>query len=814
MEYTSTTDSKIDSCGTLGLNATGPAVVNSTVNYKGEVCSEVTLGSRSRAQTLGLYKKPDLLTVERYAERPFIFDNFTLSAAPYQVDVDFNDFTNLRTRLVGSVGFRCTLRFRVQIVGTPFVSGIYRLAWTPLNSRFRSDAWVNWLSKISQLPGVNINLHDSTEVQLVIPYNHIYDYLPTTSDDWPSGSIYGTVWLMPLIPVNVGNGGDGVKATIWLSFEDIEVEGATAGERTTSIVLQGPLSATGQEQSCVDQHSCIASGQPTLKTAIEAVSPQISAVAGLSAWAARKAAGFADTMGYAKANAFKTIKYVRASKWVTNNLDVDDTIPSLVSHAFNGVDTLVGTASDIDEMAIKNFVARPAVIAKFNLTTSDAPGYYKYLAVVSPYSCFYTTLNTTINNNQLAEAYPWASASDDIITSPLFYMANLFTMWRGSIVYRFDIGKTKFHAGRIRITYTPTGKNLPYAFASLPAGSAANDAPQYGKTVIWDLRESTYLEFVCPYEFRSYWTPYNQASATLTVSVIDPLICPSTVQSAVTVLVSASGGPDIEFANPVGPQFLPYATATNPALLLKDDEPVFTPADVFQSNDIVLQGPNLYDSIGVGTQDNQGTNRAIGESINSIKQLVSRPSYALIAAQVSTVPPNALALPTRANMDTTYYSWISYFNQVFAFVRGGHRSQVISNGLTTKISAIMDSRYASGTLGNGSSFMALWQGDYNNPLQFTIPHLSLTSIAQCGHHLLTNTTGYWGTSYVNKAVINPASGTATTGLGNRFVGSISATDDWQYFYQLPTPAMRGGGTTVATTASGNIGTAFVSAYQA
>lgn len=817
MDYNNQSDMKFSTCGQLGLNAAGPADVNSTAMFKGEVCNEVVIGNRAREVAPGIYKKPNLLTVERYLERPFLFDSFVLDNNTYTRDLVASDFSQMSVRLRGTVGFRTTIRLRFQVVGTPFVSGLYRFAFSPLTSRYRSDAWGANITKATQLPGVNINLHDTTEVQLVIPYTHFRDFLPSHNNDWTTRDIYGTVWLFPILPINSATGGAGVRANIWMSFEDVEVEGATQGDRVQAI-LQAGESAPAVEQQCVDEHSCVASAVPSAKTMVSAVSPSLSAVVGTAAWAVRKAAGFASAMGYSKPNTMKTIKYVRSTKYITNNADVQDCLPSIATHAYNSTDLIHASPNDVDEMAIRNFVARPAVVGFFDFKKTDAAGGLNYFAHVTPYSAFMTTLtsNQGTDKNLIAAAVPWSSANDDIVPSPLFYMANLFTLWRGTIRFRFDLAKTKFHAGRLRVTYMPSNIFQSNTLANTLVPSVANGAPMFGKSVIWDIRESTYLEFDCPYEYSSYYTPFQQYTAVLAVNVVDPLVAPDMVDNFIGCAVSMSGGPDIQFANPVGPQFQPYATPATIPTLLKEEGVNNDQASAFvnvEAPDVVLHGPALYDA-DLTTQDDKGEERAIGEAITSIKQLVQRPSYSIITQQVSTNPAYTITLPTRAALDATYISWLSYFNHCFAFARGGSRYQIIANGQTTKMYATLDARGMVGNLGQGGSYMALYQGDYNNPLQFSLPYLSMNSRDLCGYCRLTSYTGFWDTVYTNRAVINPASGTATTALGDRIVATVSAGEDWQYFFQLPCPALRGGGSTAATATSLAIAAAFYSAYQA
>jgi len=825
MDYNNVVSSSTSRCGEVDLGIKTSDTKQATVDFKGEACSDVNI-LEPTMNLSSLHRKQELATVERYLRRPIKLDTWVIDSTTRTYDMNASNFANVSTRLVGALGFRCTLVFRLQIVGTPFTSGIYRLCWTPSVSRYRSDAWGANITMASQIPGVNLNISETTEVVLRVPFNAVTDYLPVKSSEWSTNDIYGTLWVIPFVPANFGSGSVGVRANIWMNYEDIEIEGNVAPVMV-SATLQSGISAPATEQQCVDEHGCSATGLPTVKTAVDTVAPSISPLLGAAAWAVKKMSGAASALGYSKPNRLKSFNYVRPTKYFTVNTDVADVIPSTSTHAYNNVSLIPGDGMAVEQMGLLTFASRYAVCGYFTLNTSDAEDYLKYYSHVHPLAGWWSTTASAWNSNRIPTGYTFSSEPEDMIPTPLFYISNLFTMWRGTIKYRFDFAKTKFHAGRIRITYSPSANYLAASAPPYLVPDTSDGTQVHGKTVIWDIRESSYFEFECPYEWHRYYTPFNKVTSSLSVIVVDPLIAADTVANNIRCMVSMAAGSDFEWANACPSQYLPYATTVTapPSLVFGDDGFPFEddgtrlldtvlpyPLDVGKSLDIKFQsGIQTYDC-DLTLQDMKGSENAIGESIVSIKDLISRPSWANLPTQGLLSPFYTTGVPSRANIDSFYYSWQGYFNHVFAYARGSTRYQVLSNIPTSKISLVEDSRGIVGTQGNGNASMNMYQADYNLPCQAIAPFMSTNSRTTAGQGVGLNYINYWGERYTNLVVANPASGTTTGGFSGKFLVAVSAGDDAQLFFQLPCPAFKGGFTTVATTASGVIASAFFSAY--
>jgi hypothetical protein len=136
------------------------------------------------------------------------------------------------------------------------------------------------------------------------------------------------------------------------------------------------------------------------------------------------------------------------------------------------------------------------------------------------------------------------------------YLSALFTHWRGDIIFEFEVVCTKFHKGRLKITWDPLGSQ-----ATVPL--AENSV----FTTILDIGETNKASFRVPFH-QAYsflrlrgldtdnWTVGNSLAVNdqfdngmFIVSVLTPLMSPVSPQN-VGVLISVRGAENLEFANP------------------------------------------------------------------------------------------------------------------------------------------------------------------------------------------------------------------------------------------------------------------------
>jgi hypothetical protein len=208
---------------------------------------------------------------------------------------------------------------------------------------------------------------------------------------------------------------------------------------------------------------------------------------------------------------------------------------------------------------------------------------------------------------------------DQVLPIPMEWLSETYRLWRGDIVFGFEVITTKFQRGRLKVCFDPLG-------------AMALDTDHTGKvyTKIFDISEGTEFEFVVPYMATTAWLstqhsldsipdpasadarhnivpssldaagetmpPYNPAThnGLLTLQVLNTL----TNDLDAYVMVTVRAGPSFELAVPCG---------LSEAISLQDQY-------FMQSSDWVLQS-------GDPVQDCY-----VGEKSSSIKDLCHRAS--------------------------------------------------------------------------------------------------------------------------------------------------------------------------------------------
>jgi hypothetical protein len=267
--------------------------------------------------------------------------------------------------------------------------------------------------------------------------------------------------------------------------------------------------------------------------------------------------------------------------------------------------------SNADEMNIKTFCMRKALVGKFTWAGSTLPGV------------------TLCRWNVMPGLTPDGTFVSGIVStspSPLALAACMFKLWRGAIRYRLAVAKTAFHTGTLEVVWQ-MGKCL-----AVPS-SASHDS--LCSRLIWDVTRSSSIEFEVPYFAPVPYTPVylarfsdtflhsDQFTGVIFVNVINPLSSAGgTVPPAITVLVSISGSPDTEFAVPgLCQQMSAFYTVPPPEA--GEVEPQVGPFSDDQSRDGLSKDKviMMHPSPAVSPWANLST---IGERVLSFRALIKR----------------------------------------------------------------------------------------------------------------------------------------------------------------------------------------------
>lgn len=179
---------------------------------------------------------PDLQDLKSYAARPWVLRQAAVSELDTVNFLPINSSyvrKSLGDRVFGAVGIRFTIKLRIQFMCTPFSQGLYRLTVVPFHALGKitgmttngfdiDNVYYNNPVESSQLPGVDINIQDSTSGEIEFPYTLPVDYLPVSIAADPTPwlmTYYGTttnkdmcycrVNVTKMLPFNAGPGATG-----------------------------------------------------------------------------------------------------------------------------------------------------------------------------------------------------------------------------------------------------------------------------------------------------------------------------------------------------------------------------------------------------------------------------------------------------------------------------------------------------------------------------------------------------------------------------------------------------------------------------
>lgn len=568
-------------------------------------CTSIVRGAHPAKNPLHVPDVEAVTDIVQYLSRPYVLTSGTLNntAAGFPWAATMNVASYYSTnpnwgKTANAYGIRSTACFKLQVLATPQHSGIYRLAFQPMTSeRFSASSSL----QISYLPHAQLNLNNGTEVTLKVPFIHPFNYMVRNDTTFSLGRIV----LWALTPTGVAAGELPPTYRIWSWLEDVELIGAAStnaqafssqsGKKTikvssisTTKKAQAPVtsgdkkSAPAKELKAANLSSILAAGGQAASFVGKMI-PAISGFAGTTQWALDYAANLAFSFGWSKPRDSTPVHKVFQSM-NTGQQNVDGASNahnlSLLSENALAVAPLAGT--DVDEMALAYVLTRPAITTKFTYS-NQVSNTDLYTFTVRPDSI------VGLESGNHTSALP---VTGSFFVPMLTYYANEFYYWRGTIRVRLTAASTKFHAGRLLVGFTPSNTSL--------LAPSSSDALNY-KSVVWDIRDSTTLEFDIPFIFPKAYALTSRATGIFFVRVLDPLTYPANVSPSVPFLVEHSAGPDFECARPAVATLIP-----NNAL----------PSFFSQSSSKVFN-----------MDERSPADLCIGEGVKSVKQLISRATF-------------------------------------------------------------------------------------------------------------------------------------------------------------------------------------------
>jgi hypothetical protein len=486
--------------------------------------------------------------IQKFFARPVRTVSFTwLEADPIGAKTNYaiwNDWvTNpyIKNKMNNYSFMRGDLNVKIQISASPFYYGLLQASYRPLPN-FKADTIVvdagnRWLIPLSQRPKVNINPQTGDTYTMTLPFiwplNMINAQLSTSFQDL--GQLRFDIYSQ-LASAN-GAVGTGITVTVYCWMENIILSGASAGYAAQSDeygegVVSRPATWISSIAGRLENLPII--GKFATATRIGAAVSAIASMFGFT-----NVPVISDTMPlhgepfpkFASTEiGFPVQKLTLDPK---NELSIDPTI--------------IGLPDGKDEMIMRSLCARESFLARTTWTTASTVDTILFSAFVNPVLC---------DND--------GAAQTKLYMTPMAWVSNMFKYWRGDIIFTFRVICSKYHKGKLRIGYDPTGLTNPL-YNIFDNADTTNTV----HTTILDIGESTEIEMTIPYQQAKQFLVCNTIEAktwstssaptfvvnqdsyngALVMRVQNSLTAPI-ASSSVDVLVYVRAGSNIEFADP------------------------------------------------------------------------------------------------------------------------------------------------------------------------------------------------------------------------------------------------------------------------
>lgn len=540
----------------------------------------------------------------KFLSRPTIIDSRTWSTSDLPgysgVNIEpwalFLNNAVIKNKLSNYAFLRAKLCLKIIINATPFHFGCMRVAYEPnvnvAGTGFNKTKIITSSAldviPISQLPGVWLYPADNAGGDLHLPFFKVNNWLALNrlADAKSMGMLRYYIYA----PLGVASSSGSPTLTIdtfaWL--EEVELSGSTA-----ELVLQSGDKYDGPVSS-------VASAIASMSSNFEEL-PVIGKFARATSIGAGAVAGIASLFGFTNTPVIKDVParipmpgpHIASSEIgaPVQKLTLDPKQELSIDPTLHGLDST-------DEMSIRYIASKKSLLSNaISWSTADIVGKVLFNANVSP---------MLFGANYLLDVSS-VLQSTQVYHTPMSYLGMMFTHWRGDIVFDFEVVCTKFHKGRLKITWDPLGTS---GATALPENVVF--------TTILDIGENNKASLRVPFHQAYAWLrtrgisrlnyttgaalPVNEAydNGLLSVTVLTPLMSPVSPQD-LKFLVSVSAADNFELCNPAS--HLGESTSSPPPsfFTVQSADKVDTTVSTVDFGDTGAKHPHRY-SLNFGEQ--------------------------------------------------------------------------------------------------------------------------------------------------------------------------------------------------------------------
>jgi len=551
--------------------------------------------------------------LQEFLKRPVRIRSFTwLEADPVGTLVTanpwylfFND-ARIKYKLNNYSFISCKLKIKVMVNASPFYYGAMLMTYRPLttfkSSTIIADAATRYFIPLSQRPHLWILPQEESCDEMVLPYLNHKNWLDAQSST--DLLAFGELEFRNFTALQSANGavGTGVSVQVYAWAEDVKLSGPTVGLAVQSDeygngVVSAPASAISNGAAWFENIPVIGRFATATRIGASAVS-KIATLFGFT-----NVPDVSDCTSV-RPSAFPRLATTQVS-YPYEKLTLDEKNELTIDPSVLGMEPK-------DELAIGNLVTRESYLTTFTWDSTNITDDTLFAAAVSP---------NMYDTDGAAQA--------KLFMTPMHWAGMPFDSWRGDIIFRFHFVASKYHKGRMRFTFDPTGtaaQNIisdavsqTVCFTQIIDLGAENDVEirvPYQQATAWLQNLSGYLSAGKQWQTSgfSYLHTIGVTNGTITARVATILTGP-TATANVPVMVFVRGAENLEFASPAN-----IGLSTFSQFAVQADEVYGTPSKVV-----------------AGCNSNALPDRYLlnfGESVKSIRQIMRRSALSYVSKVV------------------------------------------------------------------------------------------------------------------------------------------------------------------------------------
>nr|WMV69898.1 MAG: polyprotein [Deformed wing virus] len=421
--------------------------------------------------------------------------------------------------------WRGDMEVRVQINSNKFQVGQLQATWYYSDHENLNISSKRSVYGFSQMDHALISASASNEAKLVIPFKHVYPFLPTRIvPDWTTGILdMGALNIRVIAPLRMSaTGPTTCNVVVFIKLNNSEFTGTSSGKFYASQIRAKPE---------MDRILNLAEG--LLNNTI--------------------GGNNMDNPSYQQSPRHFVPTGMHSLALGTNLVEP---LHALRLDAAGTTQHPVGCAPD-EDMTVSSIASRYGLIRQVQWKKDHAKGSLLLQLDADPF------VEQRIEGTNPISLYWFA---------PVGVVSSMFMQWRGSLEYRFDIIASQFHTGRLIVGYVPgLTASLQQQMDYMKLKSSSY--------VVFDLQESNSFTFEVPYvSYRPWWVrkyggnylpSSTDAPSTLFMYVQVPLIPMEAVSDTIDINVYVRGGSSFEVCVPVQPSL---GLNWNTDFILRNDE--------------------------------------------------------------------------------------------------------------------------------------------------------------------------------------------------------------------------------------------------